>query len=309
MRLNRRAFGLMAGAAGLATAANAAEALDGACDCHHHIIGPMDRYPMDPNRLYTPSQASVEQLLVVARRLGITRHVTVQPSFYGTDNRCMVDAVAQMGKNARGIAVIDEETITDAELRRMDAGGVRGVRLNIETAGGRDSAGTARRVARVAERLKPLGWHIQIYADVTVLAAIAPTIAGLGRPVVLDHFAQTHAPLGVHQPGLDTVLDLVRQGHAYVKLSAPYRISDAAPDYAEIAPIAKAFIAANPDRMLWGSDWPHTNRYPDLPAGAIHPFLPSDDAHNLELFKQWAGGPAMVRRILVDNPAKLYGFV
>jgi predicted TIM-barrel fold metal-dependent hydrolase len=308
MRVNRRDFGLMAGAAGLASRAAAAEVIAGACDCHHHIVGPPDRYPMDPKRLYTPPQASVDELLAQAARLGVTRHVTVQPSFYGTDNRCMLDAVARLGRNARGIAVVDEETVTDAELRRLHAGGVRGVRLNIETAGGTDSQGTSRRLERLAPRLKPLGWLIQIYADVKVLAAMAPTIAGLGVPVVFDHFGSPHAALGVDQPGFGAVLDLVRRGHAYVKLGAPYRISDAAPDYADVVPIMKALIAANPDRMLWASDWPHTQRWPGLPATAIHPFLEPDDEHIFALFKGWAGGPAMVRRILVDNPARLYGF-
>jgi predicted TIM-barrel fold metal-dependent hydrolase len=277
-----------------------------ACDCHVHIIGPQDRYPMDPQRAYTPPEASVANLLAFRARTGISRHVLIQPSFYGTDNRCMLDALATLGGSARGVAVIGEEA-TQATLLEMHERGVRGVRLNLETTGERDPVALSAKIQRLATRVAPLGWHLQVYAALEMIAALAPTIRTIGIPVVLDHFALATASRGVRQPGFDTLQGLVRDRIAFVKLSAPHRISSAAPEYLDVAPIAQALIGIAPDRMLWGSDWPHAVRFPDKGPLEIHPFFVVDDIRDLVLLKNWTETERIFRAIMVENPQKLYG--
>jgi len=278
----------------------------GACDCHVHVIGPYDKYPMVADRTYTPPQSTVPQLQDLHRRLGLSRTVLVQPSFYGTDNRAMVDALGELGETARGIAVLDPN-VSDAELAVLDAAGVRGVRLNIETAGGRDPREVTGRLAPFARRLAPLGWHIQIYAALPVIARIAPDVADLPVPVMFDHFGMPDAALGPEQAGFPVLLDLVRAGKAYVKLSAPYRISRQ-PDYADVVPIARALIAAGPERTVWASDWPHTDHAPGVSTSAISPFRRVHDAAVLDLLAAWAPDPAQRRAILATTPQRLYRF-
>ncbi len=279
----------------------------GACDCHVHIISARDKYPMLPDRAYTPPEASVPDLQAHLSSLHLTRVVLVQPSFYGTDNRCLVDALAKLGTAARGIAVIDGATPAD-ELNKLAGHGVRGVRINLESLGSRDPAAARRALGELAGRIAPLGWHIQIYAALEIIAAIADHIAALPVPVVLDHFATAKASQGTAQADLQPVLSLIRNGHAYVKLSAPYRISKEAPAYGEVLPLAQAFIAANPERMLWASDWPHTDRAPGVAATAVSPFRKTDDLATLDLLASWAPDESLRKKILVDNPARLYGF-
>ena len=281
----------------------------GTTDCHIHIIGPPERYPMNPARVYTPGQASVADLQAMRARTGIARNVLVQPSFYGTDNRCMLDALAELGDSARGVAVVDPH-IPDQALRDLHAGGVRGLRLNLETGGDRDAQGAGARIAALAPRLPALGWHVQIYAALSVIAAAAQTIADSPVPVVIDHFGLAKADGGVGQPGFSALVELVRGGRAYVKLSAPHRISSAGPDHADAAPLARALIEAGPERMLWGSDWPHTVRTPGQNPSPleVHPFLAVDDVRDLAAVRGWTGDEALARAILVDNPTRLYGF-
>jgi predicted TIM-barrel fold metal-dependent hydrolase len=278
-----------------------------AWDCHIHIIGPQNMYPMDPKRSYTPPESSISDLRAFRVRTGISRHVLIQPSFYGTDNRCMLDALATLGASARGVAVIGDDA-TDANLRLMHERGVRGVRLNLETAGERDPLAVSAKIKQAAARVAPLGWHLQLYAALELIAAAAPTIRAIEIPVVLDHFALATASKGIGQPGFDIVQGLVRDRFAFVKLSAPHRISSDAPEYRDVTPIAQALIGVAPDRMLWGSDWPHTVRNPDKGPFEIHPFLMVDDVHNLVLLKNWTGTEQILRTILVENPRKLYGF-
>ncbi len=279
-----------------------------ACDCHTHVFGPAASYPFDGGRVYTPGDASVADLLRLQQLLHLQRVVIVQPSPYGADNRCTVDALLELGGRARGVAVIDDSTSAD-QLQAMHHAGVRGVRLNLETGGIHDKAYAARQLKAVAGQVAPLGWHVQLYTNLAVLAGLADVIGTLEQPVVLDHFCGAQAALGTDQPHFDVLLDLVHQGRAYVKLSAPHRISKRE-DCSDAAVLARALIAANPQRMLWGSDWPHpgaragTQRRVDV----IEPFNPIDDGRALNRLAQWAADAKTLRQILVDNPQRLYDF-
>ena len=276
------------------------------CDVHVHIIGPPDKYPFIPDRAYTPPQASVADLRAMRAVAGNQRNVLVQPSFYGTDNRCMLDALGELGASARGVAVVADD-ISDAALADMEKRGVRGVRLNLATTGFSNLKAVQEEIGVLARRLKPLNWHIQIYTSLDNVVALAPVIEASPVPIVLDHFAMAIAAKGPNQPGLDVLTRLVK-GKAWVKLSAPYRISDHPPGYAEVTPIARALIAANPAHMLWGSDWPHTTRAPGKGPLDIHPFLVQDEAATLDLMADWAPEAKTRQAILVDNPARLYRF-
>jgi predicted TIM-barrel fold metal-dependent hydrolase len=304
----------MAGASAAGMAGASAGAASGpiddmplsACDCHVHIVGPAAKYPMDPNRSYTAGEASTAELRALRKRLGIARNVLVQISFYGTDNRCMLDALAELGDSARGIAVVAPD-ISDAGLLRLGQAGVRGIRLNLETSQTRDPALASAQLEAFAKRLAPLGWHIQIYAALPVLAQLTGQIAGLPVPVVIDHFGSPVAAKGIEQPGFPALLDLVRSRKVFVKLSGCYRISQA-PDYADVAPFARALIEAGPDRLVWASDWPHSGRSKSGSRTEIAPYQPIDDEKVLGLLKQWCPDPAIRKLILSETPAQLYKF-
>jgi len=270
----------------------------GACDCHVHVFGPPGRYPLSPERRYTPPQASVEELLALQERLGLERVVIVQPSPYGTDNGCMLDALRRLGRRARGVAVIDEHS----SLVSMHEAGVRGVRVNLETGGERDPAVALRKLEQAAARVAPLGWHVQTFASLQVLSTLKSSIEALPVPLVVDHF-------GLPSPGADyaAVVSLVRSGKAYVKLSAPHRFA-VQPDYADAEPFVRALLAANPERLLWGSDWPHPGTGPRERPRDIQPFDAVDDARALERLAGWVSSPAQLEKILVTNPARLYDF-
>lgn len=278
----------------------------GACDCHTHVFGLPERYPYAPARTYTPGPASTEELLALHTALGIERVVIVQPSVYGTDNRCTLDAVRTLGDRARAVAVVAPD-LDRAALRALHDAGVRGIRLNLETAGQHDPAAAKDAFLRAADLVQPLGWHIQTFTNLRVIAALHDTFRAFPVPLVVDHFGGAMAAAGLGQPGLDALLDLVQWGRAYVKLSAPHR-SAARPD--DAGPIAAALIAANPDRILWGTDWPHPASRPHArhDPEAVEPFDPIDDGQALSRVQRWGRNPATIRAILVDNPARLYGF-
>lgn len=281
------------------------EVPSGACDCHVHIFGPDARFPFSPKRLYTPGPASIEDLLALHRALHIDRVVVVHPSPYGADNACTVDAVRKLGARARGVAVIDD-TISDAMLDDMHAAGIRGVRVNLESYGESDPAVAGRHLQYAAERVARLGWHVQTYTNLAVLAPLHDTILKLPTTLVVDHFSRPKASRGTTQPGFAEFLALLRSGKVYAKISAPYRISQQ-PHYTDAAPIARAMIAANPDRIVWGTDWPHPGAAKRDPA-VIEPFRPEDNGHALNRLAEWAQSAAELRKILVDNPARLYQF-
>jgi predicted TIM-barrel fold metal-dependent hydrolase len=276
----------------------------GACDCHVHIFDPAG-FPYANERVYTPPTASLRDLRDLQAALHFDRVVIVQPSVYGTDNSCTLDAIRKLGARARGVAVIDRTT-SAAALDDMAAAGVRGVRLNFATAGESDPNAIRRGVAAVAEQVRARNWHVQFNTSLSVIAALRDDFAALPFPVVFDHFARAKAALGPSQPGFDALLALVKSGRAYVKISAAYRTSDKAPDFPDAPPLAQALIAANPDRIVWGSNWPHPGR--GATRTDIAPPYPNDDGLLLNQLPKWAPDVAIRRKILVDNPARLYGF-
>jgi len=247
------------------------------------------------------------------RALHIQRVVIVTPSFYGTDNSATLYGMKARGRNARGVAVIDERTPV-SDLEAMERAGVRGVRLNLTTGGQNDPTVARRRFQSALERVRPLGWHIQMNTNLGVIAGIKDLIEASGVPVVFDHFGGAQASHGLGQSGWAELVDLVRSGKAYVKVSAPYTISTESPDYPDVAPFARALVAANPDRILWGTDWPHTNVIPAgvaraaRPATEITPLGAIEDGRILNQFAVWVPDPATRKKILVDNPARLYRF-
>jgi len=308
MAITRRAFHSLAlgSAASLAMSeAEAAQAFAGATDCHVHIIGPAAKYPMVQNRPYTPPEASVAQLKAMHARLGITRTVLVQPSFYGTDNSCMLDALAELGNSARGIAVV-APNVSDQTLRDMDAKGVKGIRLNLESAGNRDPKAARAMLTAFAKKVQPLNWHIQIYTVAPVIAQLTGVIADLPVPVVIDHYGMPVASEG-YSRGFGALVDLVHARKAYVKLSAPYRISKD-PAYNDVKALAQTLIYNARDRMLWGSDWPHTQNIPGHSPTEVTPFSKIDDNAIFTQFKSWYTDPPTQKMILADNAAKLYRF-
>jgi len=279
-----------------------------ACDCHTHIFGDPKRFPFYAGRTYTPESASVAEQEKMHRALHIERTVIVQPSVYGTDNSCTLDAIRRIGPTARGIAVIDQK-ITEAQLDEMHRVGVRGIRINLETTGVEDPAIAKERFKAAAERMKRRNhWHIQIYTSLPIIAALRDEIAGSPVPVVFDHFGGAQAAEGPHQAGLGELIGLVESGKAYVKLSAPYRVSKLASDFRDIAPFARALVAANPQRMLWGTDWPHPQTKAGRPAHEVTPPYQIDDGRDFNLFAKWVPDAVQRKTILVDNPALLYGF-
>ena len=282
----------------------------GACDCHTHVFGDPLRFPFAASRAYTPEQASVEEMRALHRALHTERVVIVNPSVYGADNACTLDGIKQLGLHARGIAVIDEKT-PESALDEMDRAGIRGIRINFETTGVSDPALTRQSFTAAMERIKGRKkWHIQVYTRLSVIEQIKDLVMAAPMPIVFDHFGGAQGPLGVHQAGFDTLLNLVATGKAYVKISAPYRSSTKAPDYPDVAPLAKALIAANPQRMLWGSDWPHPDsaQVPGRKFGDIAPLQQIDDGRVMNLLPVWAPDAALRKTILVENPARLYGF-
>ncbi|GGE36574.1 hydrolase [Agaricicola taiwanensis] len=268
----------------------------GACDCHVHVFGPFDRFPLWAGRAYTPAAVELDDLRAHQAALGLERVVLVQPSVYGTDNSCLVDALQRLGGCARGVAVLAEAD--QRELARLHEAGVRGLRVNLGTHGIDDPNIARQQLARAVHLAEPRGWHLQVYAPLRVLLSIEDTLRGLPLPLVLDHFAMAEAAAGVDQAGFSMVLDLVATGRAYVKLSAPHRVSHRS-DYADVVPFAHALIAANAERLVWASDWPHRDG-----TG----FRAEDDGLALNRLAEWVPDPAVRQRILADNPARLYDF-
>ena len=279
----------------------------GSCDCHTHVFLDERDFPLSSSRRYTPPPASIEALSALHAGLGIERVVIVQPSTYGLDNSATLHALRVLGNDrARGVAVIDGHT-TDAMLDSFTTAGVRGVRVNLEIDREGDAAKASAELQRTAERVAPQGWHVQVYANLPLLAACSAVLRSLPVPVVFDHHAGAQADRGQNQEGLAQVLDLLESGTAYVKLSAPYRSSRAF-GYADLEPLARRFIQCNPDRMLWGTDWPHPQPGVRPVAEDICPPFDVDNEHVLAQLRGWVADETILKKILVDNPARLYGF-
>jgi predicted TIM-barrel fold metal-dependent hydrolase len=282
----------------------------GACDCHTHIHGDMREFPMFAGRVYTPEPALPEEMAQLHKALRMQRVVIVTPSIYGTDNSATLWGMKARGSDARGVAVIDDKT-AEADLDAMHRAGIRGIRLNLATGGSGNNPDAARkRFQGAAERMKARGWHIQMYTTLPVISAIKDLVLASPVPVVFDHFGRADAPLGVNQAGFPDLLELVRSGKAYVKISGAYRVSKEAPDFPDAAPLARALIAANPERILWGTDWPHPHSEPMAGYGPmdVRPFTQIDDGRLLNQLPVWAPDAVIRKKILVDNPARLYGF-
>jgi len=280
----------------------------GACDCHVHVFGTAAAFPFTAQRGYTPPPASADELLALQRSLHLSRVVIVQPSVYGSDNSCTLDGMRRLGDRARGVAVIDDTTSKET-LDRMHRAGMRGIRVNLETAGETDPGMAQRKLLAAVERVHPLGWHVQVYTRLSVIQALADDIAKLPMPIVIDHFGGAQASGGTDQAGFADLLALVRAGNAYVKVSAAYRSSEKAPAYDDMAPLARALIEANPDRIVWGTDWPHPHAAaPGQALGKPAPFYDIDDGLALNQLEMWAPDAAVRRKILVDNPSRLYDF-
>src|SRR5664279_4116240 len=281
----------------------------GACDCHTHIHGDCDKFPFFEGRVYTPEPASPDEMSALHKALHIERVVIVTPSVYGTDNSATLFGMKARGATARGVAVIDDTT-SEADLDAMAKAGFRGIRLNLATGGVADpNVGRPRFLAAV-DRVKNRNWHIQLYTGLPMISALKDSFAASPVPVVFDHFGGAQAALGVDQPGFSDLLDLVKSGKAYVKISGAYRASKLGPDFGDAAPLAQALIAANPDRIVWGTDWPHpdSSSVPGRKPTDIAPLFQIDDGRLLNQLPVWAPDAAVRHKILVDNPARLYGF-
>jgi predicted TIM-barrel fold metal-dependent hydrolase len=281
----------------------------GACDCHTHIHADPEKFPFFAGRVYTPEQASPEEMSALHKALHIERVVIVTPSVYGPDNSATLFGIKARGATARGVAVIDDKT-SESELDAMQQAGFRGIRLNLATSGVNDPNVARQRFQAAVDRMKARGWHVQLFTSLAVISAIKDLVATASVPVVFDHFGGAHAALGVDQPGFADLVELVKSGKAYVKISGAYRASKQAPDYPDAAPLARALIAANAERIVWGTDWPHPDSVtpPDRKITDVTPLFQIDDGRLFNQLPVWAPDDAIRRKILVDNPARLYGF-
>jgi predicted TIM-barrel fold metal-dependent hydrolase len=280
-----------------------------ACDCHTHIHGDPEKFPFFSGRVYTPEPASPEEMASLHKALHIERVVIVTPSVYGPDNAATLFGIRARGANARGVAVIDDRT-PESDLDAMHAAGIRGIRLNLATGGVSDPNVGRQRLSAALERVKSRNWHVQMFTSLAMITAIRDLVATAPVPVVFDHFGGAQAALGPEQPGFADLLALVQSEKAYVKISGAYRASRLAPDYTDMVPLARALIAANADRIIWGTDWPHPNSTtpPGRQPTEVTPLFQIDDGRLLNQLVVWAPDVAVRNRILVDNPARLYGF-
>jgi predicted TIM-barrel fold metal-dependent hydrolase len=270
----------------------ALQAPPNAADCHHHVYD--HRFPVDPKAVLRPPDATVADYRLLMKRLGITRHVVVQPSTYGVDNRCLLDAMQQFGlETARAVAVVNTQ-VTDDELHRLQAAGVRGIRFNLAQAG----ATTVEMIEPLSKRVHDLGWHVQFNMPADRLVQIEDVLNRVPTEMVFDHLAHVPEPAGTNHPSFAIVSRLLHAGRAWVKLSGAYADSKIGPPtYADRTIIAQAYVSEAPERLVWGTDWPH-------PTEKIKP----DDALLFDLLSVWAPDDATRTKILVENPAKLYGF-
>ena len=263
----------------------------GSCDCHMHIYE--DRFPAAPTATFKPPHAPGSAYKKVQRDLGLTRAVVVQPTGYGFDNTCTLEGMAQLGSDARGVAVVPAD-VTDAELERLTRSGMRGVRFHMFNGGVLPWDA----LEGLAARVLPFGWHVQLQMEGRDLSRYETRLRSLPGNLVIDHNGKFLQPATPEHPGFKTLLRLLDAGRCWVKLSAPYETSKVGgPHYEDVAVLARALAKANPDRCVWASNWPHPNQNP----------VPSTPAM-LDLLLEWTDDESTRNKILVDNPAKLYGF-
>lgn len=323
-KLSRREMivgGLMAGGAGICLRNGVARAAasqpatkvnfdvpSGSCDCAVHVFGDPKRYPFFAGRTYTPEPATVDELRQVMQALHLQRVVIVQASVYGPDNTCVLDSIRAFGNRARGVAMIDEHT-SDASLNEMHRGGVRGIRLNFGGLGSSDPAAARQRFRDAVARVKALNWHIQLSVQPGTIEALREDLASAPVSFVIDHFGEPSAGKGLEQPGFKTVVNLVKSGKAYVKLSNADVLS-ARPDLSDLAPFARALVSANPQRVLWGTAWPHPGSatVAGRKSTDLAPNRQVDDGKVMNALAVWIPNAETRRMILVENPARFYGF-
>jgi predicted TIM-barrel fold metal-dependent hydrolase len=266
----------------------------GSCDCHHHIYDAVAFPPVSPqSRMQV--DASITEYKLLQRRLGLTRDIVVTPAPYVTDNRVTVDAIKRLGANARGVAVLHPD-VTDTQLKQLDDAGIRGIRFSIA-----DTTIANTRVDMIeplAKRIAPLGWHVQINMGADQIARLENLWNRLPAQIVFDHMGHIPQPQGTAHPAFGVISRLVAKGRTWVKLSVTYdNTKDGPPGYADITHVAQAYVKAAPERMVWGSNWPHPNETSK-----------PDDALVFDLMSKWAPDDVTRRRILVENPEALYGF-
>ncbi|HZF77748.1 MAG TPA: amidohydrolase family protein [Acetobacteraceae bacterium] len=265
----------------------------GACDAHWHVLGPRAVFPYAPGRAYTPPDAPSEGLVRLHGILGIERAVIVHASCHGSDMAVTLDAIARSGGRMRGVCVVDPG-VTDAEFARLHAGGIRGVRFNfVRHLGGMPDLEFFR---RVLAQVEPLGWHAVLHMDAEDIIPLAPVISGLRIPFVLDHMGRVKARNGLEQAPFRQLLELMRNPLAWVKICGAERVSSAGAPFRDALPFARALVELAPDRVLWGTDWPHPNIAGDMP----------NDGDLVDLLAEAVEDEALRRRVLVDNPARLY---
>lgn len=265
----------------------------GSCDSHCHIFGTEDRFPFTGERSFTPIEASPQDYLAMLSTLGIERTVVVQPTVYGFDNACTIDAVVSFGLHRARAVVQVSSDVTAAHLRELHAAGARGVRFITISKGG----AALDELRTTAEKIAPFGWHLQMYLPPETWQEMMPVLKDLPVDVVIDHMGQVMSDRPDNDPGRNTILTLLDNPRFWIKLCG-YRVSAAGHPYTDVAPWARRLIAAAPERCVWGTDWPHPN---------LQDYMP-DDGQLLDLLSDWAPDKAQQRAILVDNPARLYGF-
>jgi 2-pyrone-4,6-dicarboxylate lactonase len=265
-----------------------------ACDCRAHIFGPANRFKLLRKTHFVPPDCLLADYIRMLRTVGCERAVLVQPSVYGTDNSAIIEALKSHAFDLRAIAVVAPD-VTDRELESLHAIGFRGIRIN--TASG--TPGLKLEHARaLAERIKPLGWNLQFYVNFRETPELADQLARLPVNVVIDHFGRIATADGLNAPPFQALLALLRHEHCWAKLMGPYFISDAAPRYPDIVPFAQALVKAAPDRVVWGSDWPHPGARKKMP----------NDGDLADMLLDWVPDAAQRKRMLVDNPQRLYSF-
>jgi 2-pyrone-4,6-dicarboxylate lactonase len=268
----------------------------GSCDAHCHIFGPGDRYPYAPDRTYTPPDAPLSRFKELQSILGLQRAVLVNASCHGTDNTVIVDAIAQSGGRYRGVANADD-SFTERMFEDLHAAGFRGVRFNfVKHLGGVPDMDEFH---RVVARIRPLGWHVDLHFDAVDLVGYDELLRGLPVPFIIDHMGRVPTKAGLDQPPFRQLLTLARtHPGCWVKISGAERISSNGPPFTDAVPFAQALIEAAPDRILWGTDWPHPNIARHMP----------NDGDLVDLVPLLAPDPHQQRKILVDNPHRLYSF-
>jgi predicted TIM-barrel fold metal-dependent hydrolase len=280
-----------------------------AADCHMHVLGPFDRYPLAAERAYNVPEATLDAHEEMKRQVGLERTVLVQASGHGFDNRAMLAALERLGPHGRGVAVIEPRTAA-RELEAMQRAGVRGVRLNLVTMASRHSGDHAQAVTEYERLLSPPGWHLQVFADAATLLALEPVLARCRVNVVIDHMGLPDAAAGTCQPAFQAVIRLLARAHVWVKLAGADRITRASGRLRDAIPFIRALVAAAPERLVWGSDWPHIGFHAGRPVqdDAVLLHRPLDAGELLDVLIVAVPESKVRRAILADNPARLYGF-